>query len=87
MVSTAEDVLERHSGASSAYTQSEEISLIFPQGTKAFNGRVHKTVSLAAAYTSVRFNYHLNQLYGDDLMMCMPAIRAPPKAVNAVDTL
>lgn len=67
MVSTAEDLLQHHSDATSAYTQSDEISLLFPAGTQAFNGRVQKLASLAAAYASVRFNYHLTFILKEEL--------------------
>ncbi|KAJ7707490.1 hypothetical protein B0H17DRAFT_1191976 [Mycena rosella] len=42
-----------------AYTQSDELTLVCPMGCRAFNGRVAKLASLAAAYASVRFNHHL----------------------------
>jgi len=49
---------------STAYTQSDEITLIFPpqetQEQLPFGGRVGKLITLAAAYCSVRFCYHLS---------------------------
>jgi len=47
-----------------AYTESDEISLIFPpsQGdtqSLPFSGRVQKIVSVAAGYASARFNRHM----------------------------
>jgi tRNA(His) guanylyltransferase len=60
MVSTCSDLLVHFPSATLAYTQSDEITLVFPSGVGAFNDRVQKIASLAAAYTSVRFNLHLN---------------------------
>jgi tRNA(His) guanylyltransferase len=64
MVATATDLLERF-GAVTAYTESDEISLIWPpaaeQGVQVlpFNGRVQKVVSVTAGYASARFNKHM----------------------------
>lgn len=64
MVGAASDLLERF-GASSAYTQSDEISLLWaPHAAEApsslpFNGRVQKLVSVLAGFASARFNAHL----------------------------
>lgn len=64
MVSTATDLLERF-GAVTAYTESDEISLIWPpaadQGVQQlpFNGRVQKVVSVLAGFASARFNKHM----------------------------
>ena len=64
MVGTATDLLERF-GAATAYTESDEISLVFPPHTEAapsplpFNGRVQKVVSVFAGYASARFNTHM----------------------------
>jgi tRNA(His) guanylyltransferase len=60
MVATCSDLLIHFPSATLAYTQSDEITLAFPSGIGAFNERVQKIVSLASAYTSVRFNLHLN---------------------------
>jgi tRNA(His) guanylyltransferase len=60
MVATCSDLLVHFPSATLAYTQSDEITLVFPSGVGAFNDRVQKITSLAAAYTSVRFNLHLN---------------------------
>ena len=60
MVGTCSDLLSHFAGATLAYTQSDEITLVFPHGTGVFNERVQKIVSLAASYTSVRFNAHLS---------------------------
>ncbi|KAJ6576680.1 tRNAHis guanylyltransferase-domain-containing protein [Mycena vulgaris] len=59
MAQTAEDLLAYFSDASLAYTQSDELTLVFPSACRAFNGRVAKLASLAAGYASVRFNHHL----------------------------
>ena len=64
MVATATDLLERF-GAVTAYTESDEISLVWPpaapQGVQVlpFNGRVQKVVSVTAGYASARFNKHM----------------------------
>lgn len=59
MVFTCFDILRSYPEISYAYTQSDEITLIFPQGAKEFNGRTDKLLSLTAAKASVRFNSHL----------------------------
>ncbi|KAF8206219.1 tRNAHis guanylyltransferase-domain-containing protein [Mycena galopus ATCC 62051] len=61
MAQTAADLLEHFPAASLAYTQSDEITLVFPATATArpFNGRVGKLASLAAGYASTRFNHHL----------------------------
>ncbi|KAJ7761948.1 tRNAHis guanylyltransferase-domain-containing protein [Mycena maculata] len=59
MVQMATDLLAYFPDASLAYTQSDELTLVFPSGCSAFNGRVGKLASLAAGYASVRFNHHL----------------------------
>lgn len=65
---TSEDLLNHFSEATTAYTQSDEITLILPKGTTAYNGRVQKLSSLTAGYTSTRFNHYLLQVFGDALM-------------------
>ncbi|KAF3040530.1 hypothetical protein E8E12_008353 [Didymella heteroderae] len=59
MIATSTDLLKYFPAATIAYTQSDEITLIFPTGVQGFNGRVQKLSSLAASYCSVRFNAHL----------------------------
>ncbi|KAF4625646.1 hypothetical protein G7Y89_g12517 [Cudoniella acicularis] len=59
MTATCSDLLCHFPSATLAYTQSDEITLVFPSGINAFNDRVQKICSLAAAFTSVRFNMHL----------------------------
>ncbi|KAJ6531988.1 tRNAHis guanylyltransferase-domain-containing protein [Mycena capillaripes] len=62
MTRTAEDLLGYFPAASLAYTQSDELTLVFPaSNTRPFSGRVGKLASLAAGYTSTRFNHHLAQ--------------------------
>ena len=71
MVLTTNDLVLKH-GANTGYCHSDEISLLFApkctteelqSGTNKsvhpFNGRLFKTLTLLAAYTSVRFNTHL----------------------------
>jgi tRNA(His) guanylyltransferase len=59
MVSTCSDLLSHFPSATLAYTQSDEITLVFPTGIGSFSDRVQKIGTLAAAYTSVKFNLHL----------------------------
>ena len=59
MVATCKDLLHSYPSATVAYTQSDEITLVFPEGVNSFNNRVQKIASLAASLTSVRFNFHL----------------------------
>lgn len=72
MKNTTIDLVDRF-GAVTGYTQSDEISLILPSllitsniseksrmtWEHPFSGRVQKICSLVAAYTTIRFNYHL----------------------------
>jgi len=66
MTGTAADLIERF-GAVTAYTESDEISLLFAPHTEEapsalpFNGRVQKVVSVLAGYASARFNLHMLQ--------------------------
>jgi tRNA(His) guanylyltransferase len=59
MTATCADLLHFFPQATVAYTQSDEITLIFPAGVKIFNDRVQKLCSLSASYCSVHFNQHL----------------------------
>jgi tRNA(His) guanylyltransferase len=59
MVTVCKDLLRSYPSATVAYTQSDEITLVFPNGMDSFNGRVQKIASLAAGWASVRFNFHL----------------------------
>jgi tRNA(His) 5'-end guanylyltransferase len=59
MISTCADLLSFFPRATVAYTQSDEITLVFPEGVQSFNERVQKLSSLSASYCSVRFNKHL----------------------------
>ncbi|CAI9637281.1 unnamed protein product [Alternaria burnsii] len=59
MISACADLLHFFPRATVAYTQSDEITLIFPEGVQIFNERVQKLCSLSASYCSVRFNKHL----------------------------
>jgi len=74
MCLTASDLLLKFQ-PSTAYTHSDEITLIFPPAltkediaegnitkTHLFNGKHSKIISLTSAYCSVRFNYHLTIL-------------------------
>lgn len=59
MIATCIDLLKYFNQATVGYTQSDEITLVFPLGVQNFNERVQKLSSLAASYCSVRFNAHL----------------------------
>lgn len=69
MHATAADLLV-YFGACSAYTQSDEITLLFPAPAEVegkrepivFNGKVQKLVSLGAGYASARFLYHIGRV-------------------------
>ena len=67
MTSTCADLLHFFPRATVAYTQSDEITLVFPEGVQTFNERVQKLCSLSASYCSVRFNKHLT-----DALKAMP---------------
>ncbi|KAI4638449.1 hypothetical protein J4E93_010003 [Alternaria ventricosa] len=67
MISTCADLLHFFPRATVAYTQSDEITLVFPEGAQSFNERVQKLCSLSASYCSVRFNKHLT-----DALRAMP---------------
>ncbi|OTA86388.1 glycoside hydrolase family 55 protein [Hypoxylon sp. CO27-5] len=68
MIATCSDLLLNFfPRASVAYTQSDEITLVFPEGgIQLFNERVQKLASLAASYCSVRFNAHLAAALASD---------------------
>jgi len=59
MVAACGDLLGHFPAATLAYTQSDEMTVVFPTGVGIFNDRVQKIVGLAAAFASVRFNLRL----------------------------
>jgi tRNA(His) 5'-end guanylyltransferase len=59
MITTASDLLSYFPQATLAYTQSDEITLVFPSGVQSFNSRVQKLCSLSASFCSMKFNQHL----------------------------
>lgn len=59
MIAASTDLLAYFASATLAYTHSDEITLVFPEGVQSFNERIQKLSSLAASYCSVRFNSHL----------------------------
>jgi tRNA(His) guanylyltransferase len=61
MICVCTDLLSHFPSVTVAYTQSDEITLVFPAGVQAFNERVQKLCSLSASYCSVRFNFHLEK--------------------------
>lgn len=61
MTATCTSLLNFFPQATVGYTQSDEITLVFPGGVQSFNERVQKLCSLSASYCSVRFNKHLAQ--------------------------
>lgn len=65
MVKTCSDLLNAYPAATLAYTQSDEITLVFPEGVGAFNGRVMKIATLAASLCSVHFYVHLLAALGE----------------------
>lgn len=61
MIAICGDLLHFFPRATVAYTQSDEITLVFPSGVQSFNERVQKLSSLSASYCSVMFNRHLGE--------------------------
>jgi tRNA(His) 5'-end guanylyltransferase len=67
MLASTKDLVQEFN-CSTAYTESDEITLIFPpaplsgQRPILFNGKIAKIISLTASLCSARFNFHLNQL-------------------------
>ncbi|CAG9962917.1 unnamed protein product [Clonostachys byssicola] len=59
MVRTCADLLDSYPAATLAYTQSDEITLVFPNGVESFNDRAMKIATLAAGFCSVHFYSHL----------------------------
>jgi tRNA(His) guanylyltransferase len=72
MAATFSDPLSHFPSATMAYTQSDEITLVFPSGIESFNDRVQKICSLAATFTSVKFNMHLASAVA---ALPMPAVK------------
>eukprot|EP01121_Diplochlamys_sp_Union-15-3_P018165 TRINITY_DN6568_c0_g1_i1.p1 TRINITY_DN6568_c0_g1~~TRINITY_DN6568_c0_g1_i1.p1 ORF type:complete len:288 (+),score=43.22 TRINITY_DN6568_c0_g1_i1:57-920(+) len=78
MILTTADLVSEFN-ASTGYTQSDEITLVFPvvlnEDTEKldrppsiiFNGRIQKLVSLVSAYCSVRFAFHLSTHKYDEI--------------------
>jgi tRNA(His) 5'-end guanylyltransferase len=62
MIQTTKDLLFKFK-PTTAYTFSDEISLVFPPTETPephqYNGRIQKLASLTAGYASARFNHHL----------------------------
>ena len=58
------DLLD-HSNAVTGFTQSDEITLVFPgellQANMTFAGRTSKILSVYAAMAAARFNYHMGR--------------------------
>ncbi|KAF2642717.1 Thg1-domain-containing protein [Massarina eburnea CBS 473.64] len=81
MIATCSDLLTYFPQATVAYTQSDEITLVFPAGVQSFNERVQKLSSLAASYCSVRFNAHLAAF-----LAANPDPKVKPAAYNKLGT-
>jgi tRNA(His) guanylyltransferase len=60
MAATCVDLLTIFPPATVAYTQSDEITLVFPNGVQSFNDRMPKLVSVASSFCSVKFNANLS---------------------------
>merc|ERR1711916_256770 len=71
MVNTSRDLLVKF-GAMTAFTQSDEITLVFRPvhedtgETLMFGGKVVKMATLMAGYCSARFNYYISQFDWSD---------------------
>jgi tRNA(His) guanylyltransferase len=61
MVETAKDLLKEFPSATIAYTASDEITLVFPNGLNTFNNRIQKISSVASGLASVRFYVNMMQ--------------------------
>ncbi|KAF2036781.1 hypothetical protein EK21DRAFT_51932 [Setomelanomma holmii] len=59
MIAACADLLHFFPQATVAYTQSDEITLVFPAGVQSFSERIQKLSSLAASCCSVSFNRNL----------------------------
>jgi tRNA(His) guanylyltransferase len=59
MIQTCVDLLGAWPAASLAYTQSDEITLVFPNRVGQFNDRAMKITTLAAGFFSIHFYSHL----------------------------
>ena len=81
IIATCSDLLTYFPQATIAYTQSDEITLVFPTGVQSFNERVQKLSSLAASYCSVRFNKHLA-----DFLESNPEPRVKPVTYEKLGT-
>jgi tRNA(His) 5'-end guanylyltransferase len=71
MNKTMQDLLVKYT-PSTAYTHSDEISLVFstvdPEvSTHIYNGRIQKLCSIMASYCNIRFNEHLRTEYTNTL--------------------
>jgi len=55
MTETAEHLMKKF-GAITAFTQSDEITLVLPKGRKPYNGRCQKLSSVAASHATMYFN-------------------------------
>lgn len=64
------DVLKNFNGLS-AYTQSDEVTILLPTASILFNGRRQKIESLSASLMSVRFNHYLMESINKET--CKPA--------------
>lgn len=65
-VLTASDLLEKFYEATAVYTQSDELTIIFPYGVTSFDGRTQKLCSIAASFAGVRFNHHVEEVCGPE---------------------
>ncbi|KAF2690086.1 hypothetical protein K458DRAFT_412918 [Lentithecium fluviatile CBS 122367] len=81
IVSTCSDLLKYFPQATVAYTQSDEITLVFPAGVQSFNERIQKLSSLAASYCSVRFNARLTTF-----LTANPEPKVKPSAFDHLGT-
>ena len=65
MEKTTHDLINKFN-ASTGYTSSDEITLIFPEKLNnekhIYSGRIQKLTSIIGSYCSVRFNFHINNI-------------------------
>ncbi|KAL9644324.1 hypothetical protein ABK040_005785 [Willaertia magna] len=65
MVCTSSDLLKTYPAATTAFTFSDEITLVFPSLPEKdiyYSGRILKYSTLLSSFASVRFNYHCHRL-------------------------
>lgn len=63
MCLVAADMLTAFPQSALVYTQSDEITVTFPNGIRAYRGNVTHVATVMASFTSVRFTHHFEKVY------------------------